>query len=52
VTLPTPWAGRYVVEVVHFDEKPGGGEVKFNRTRHVFSLSFVQGDGIRWSEKP
>jgi hypothetical protein len=52
VTLPTPWAGRYVLEVTHFDEKAGGsGEEKFNRTRHISSLSFVQQDGIRWAEK-
>ena len=52
VTLPTPWAGRYVLEVTHFDEKAGGsGEEKFNRTRHISSLSFVQQDGIRWTEK-
>jgi hypothetical protein len=52
VTLPTPWAGRYVLEVVHFDEKPGGsGNEKFNRTRHISSLSFVQQDGIPWTEK-
>lgn len=53
VTLPTPWAGRYVLEVTHFDEKPGGsGEEKFNRTRHIASLSFVQQNGIRWIAKP
>ena len=52
VTLPTPWAGRYVLEVTHFDEKAGGsGEEKFSRTRHISSLSFVQQNGIRWSEK-
>jgi hypothetical protein len=52
VTVPTPWAGRYVLEVTYFDEKPGdsGGE-KFNRTRHISSLSFVQQNGIRWSQK-
>jgi hypothetical protein len=50
-TAPTPWAGRYVLEVIHFDEKSGGsGEQKFNRTRHISSLSFVQQDGIRWTE--
>jgi hypothetical protein len=50
VTLPTPWAGRYVLEVTHFDEKSGdsSGE-KFNRTRHISSLSFVQQSGIRWT---
>jgi hypothetical protein len=52
ITLPTPWAGRYVLEVTHFEKKPGGaGSEKFNRTRHISSLSFVQQDGIRWSEK-
>lgn len=52
VTLPTPWAGRYVLEVTHFDEKAGGnGEEKFNRTRHISSLSFVQQNGIRWTGK-
>ena len=52
VTIPTPWAGRYVLEVTHFHEKPGGsGEEKFNRTRHISSLSFVQQSGIRWTDK-
>jgi hypothetical protein len=52
ITLPTPWAGRYVLEVTHFDDKAGGsGDEKFNRTRHISSLSFVQPDGIRWTEK-
>jgi hypothetical protein len=52
ITLPTPWAGHYVLEVTHFDDKPGAsGNEKFNRTRHISSLSFVQQDGIRWSEK-
>jgi len=52
ITLPTPWAGRYVLEITYFDEKPGGsGEEKFSRTRHISSLSFVQRNGIRWSEK-
>jgi len=52
VTLPTPWAGRYVLEVTHFDDKAGGsGSEKFNRTRHISSLSFVQQSGIRWTEK-
>jgi hypothetical protein len=52
VTVPTPWAGRYVLEVTYFDEKPGdsGGD-KFNRTRHISSLSLVQQSGIRWREK-
>jgi hypothetical protein len=53
VTLPMPWSGRYVLEVTHFEEKPGGsGEEKFSRTRHISSLSFVQQEGIRWTCKP
>jgi hypothetical protein len=52
VTLPTPWAGRYVLEVTHFEEKAGGsGEEQFHRTRHISSLSFVQRDGLRWTDK-
>ena len=53
VTLPMPWMGRYVLEVIYFDEKAGvSGEQKFSRTRHISSLSFVQSDGIRWTDKP
>jgi hypothetical protein len=51
ITLPTPWAGRYVLEVTHFDGKAGGGSEKFDRTRHISSLSFVQQSGARWTEK-
>jgi hypothetical protein len=52
ITLPTPWAGRYVLEVTHFDDKPGdSGNEKFNRTRHISSLFFVQRDGIPWTDK-
>ena len=52
IMLPTPWAGRYVLEVTHFDEKPGSSsEEKFNRTRHISSLSFVQQNGIPWTDK-
>lgn len=52
VALPMPWAGRYVLEVIHFDEKTGGtGEEKFSRMRHISSLSFVQQDGIQWTDK-
>ena len=52
ITLPMPWSGPYVLEITHFDEKPGGsGEEKFTRTRHISSLSFVQQDGINWTYK-
>ena len=50
VTLETPWAGRYVIEVVHVEEKPGesrGGT--YNRLRHVSTLSFVVDEGIAWT---
>ena len=34
-------------------EKTGGsGDEKFNRTRHISSLSFVAQQGIRWTDKP
>lgn len=50
VTLQTPWAGRYVVEVVHIEEKPGeAGGKAYNRLRHVSTLSFVVEDGIAWT---
>jgi hypothetical protein len=52
VMVSTPWTGRYVVELVYFEEKPGGsGGETFNRIRHISSLSFVQQGGIRWTEK-
>lgn len=52
VTLPMPWAGRYVVEVVHFEDKPAGeGDAKYDRTRHITSLSFTEPNGMRWVEK-
>lgn len=53
IVMPTPWSGRYVLEVTHFEAKPGGsGNGKFDRTRHITSLSFVQRDGQPWSDKP
>ncbi|MBM4261295.1 MAG: DUF4198 domain-containing protein [Deltaproteobacteria bacterium] len=52
VTLPLPWAGRYVVEVVHFEDKPSGeGDGKYDRTRHITSISFTEPNGMRWVEK-
>ena len=51
VTLPLPWAGRYVVETAHVEEKPGGtGEAAYDRTRHVATLSFVATAGLPWAE--
>lgn len=49
VTMPMPWMGRYVVEVVHFESKPGGeGDGKYDRTRHISSVSFTEPKGMRW----
>jgi len=53
VSVLMPWTGRYVVEVVHFEEKPGGdGDAKYDRTRHITSVSFVERTGMRWTGKP
>lgn len=52
VRIDTPWAGRYVVEVVHTEERAGGsGEEAYNRIRHVSTLSFVAEQGIPWAGK-
>jgi hypothetical protein len=52
VTIATPWRGRYVVEVVHLEERPGGvGADAHDRLRHVATLSFVADQGIEWDEK-
>jgi hypothetical protein len=50
VTVPMPWAGRYVLEVAYVEET--GGEInglKFDRTRHVSTVSFVEQNGLSWS---
>ena len=50
ITVPTPWAGRYVLEVVYVEEKAGEIDgLKFDRTRHVSTLSFMQQEGLPWS---
>jgi uncharacterized GH25 family protein len=51
VTVETPWAGRYVVQVTHLEQKAGeaGGE-KFDRLRYVSTLSFVVQQGIAWTK--
>jgi len=52
VTITTPWRGRYVVEAVHLEERPGGaGADAHDRLRHVATLSFVADQGIGWTEK-
>ena len=52
IDMPTPCSGCYVLEITHFEAKLGGSENdKFDRTRHITSLSFVQRDGQTWSAK-
>ena len=52
IAVQTPWSGRYVLEVIYFEAKPGGSENdKFDRTRHITSLSFIQRKGLSWSAK-
>jgi hypothetical protein len=52
IAMPTPWSGRYVLEVTHFEAKAGGSENdKFDRIRHITSLSFIQRKGLSWSAK-
>ena len=49
ITVPAPWAGRYVLTVVYVEDKAGStGSENFDRTRHVTTLSFVQSDGQPW----
>ena len=49
ITVPAPWAGRYVLTVVYVEDKAGNaGSENFDRTRHVATLSFVQPDGEPW----
>lgn len=50
VTIETPWQGRYLIETSHTEET--AGEVagsKFDRTRYVFTLTFVSNGGVAWS---
>jgi hypothetical protein len=46
VTIETPWIGRYVLEVVHFEPRTGEG---YDRLRHVATVSFVTSTGIPWA---
>lgn len=50
VTLPLPWAGRYVVEIQHLAETPGGeGAAAFDRSSYVSTLSFKTDSGVQWT---
>ena len=50
VTVETPWAGRYVAETIHTEERAGGeGDGAYARIRYVSTLSFSVGEGIAWT---
>jgi len=50
VTFDTPWAGRYVAEVAHVENTPGGeGDGTYARRRLVSTLSFTVEEGIPWA---
>jgi hypothetical protein len=49
VTIPMPWTGRYVAEIIHLEQKAGGeGDGAYNRIRHVSTTSFTTAKGIAW----
>ncbi len=49
VTVPLHWVGRYVFEVIHLEQSPGGtGDGAYDRIRHVATLSFKTTKGIAW----
>lgn len=50
VTFATPWAGRYVAEAVHTEDRAGGsGDEAYAKRRLVSTLSFVVTGGLPWS---
>src|SRR5262245_52563283 len=52
IDMPTPWSGRYVLEVTHFEANAAiSDNAKFDCPRHITSLSFVQPKGPEWSAK-
>ena len=50
VTISTPWAGQYVIEVAHVETHEGATSGPA-RTRHVSTLSFTTDRGIPWEQK-
>jgi len=48
VTVTTPWAGQYIVEAIHLDDKADPAAIQ---EREVATVSFVTTQGIRWSAK-
>jgi uncharacterized GH25 family protein len=52
ITIATPWAGFYVLEAAHQDDKAGGsGEGAYDRVKLVTTLTFVAENGIPWPAK-
>ena len=48
VSVTTPWAGQYIVEAIHLDDKADPAAVQ---EREVATVSFVTTSGIRWTGK-
>lgn len=48
VTVTTPWAGQYIVEAIHLDDKADPAAIQ---EREVSTLSFVTTQGIRWAAR-
>jgi len=47
VTLPTPWRGTYLLEVIHKEDKPGEFEGrKYDSVRHRMTLTVTQAAGL------
>jgi hypothetical protein len=52
VTLPLPWTGLYVVEVARNEQSSGGpGEGRYDRIRHISTISLRAEQGIPWNAK-
>lgn len=49
VAITTPWAGRYVMEAVHTEDRAGGsGDAAHAKQRLVSTLSFTVAEGLPW----
>lgn len=46
VTIETPWAGRYILEAIHAEERKNPAD---EQHRHVATVSFTVDRGIRWT---
>lgn len=50
VTIATPWSGQYVIEFTHIEQESGtAGAEKYDRLRHVSTLTFSIDNGITWT---